>query len=199
MKKLLVFALSVILVATVFTACSEQKEATPKETTTISIDKVNIENGEIKGGRYVNKSLDFKIYCPIDYNIQDGGDVVITPDTKELPDYDFYIIKTENDKSKSLSVSIENTEFKSADEWANEQKKATAEKKTNIGNMEYTVVSTKSKVKFAAVKDGKIVLITFSGFDYDGALNFIQEYFRYIVTAGFLLPLFHIFSKFYEY
>ena len=178
MKKLLVFALSVILVATVFTACSEQKEATPKETTTISIDKVNIENGEIKGGRYVNKSLDFKIYCPIDYNIQDGGDVVITPDTKELPDYDFYIIKTENDKSKSLSVSIENTEFKSADEWANEQKKATAEKKTNIGNMEYTVVSTKSKVKFAAVKDGKIVLITFSGFDYDGALNFIQEYFR---------------------
>ena len=180
MKKILIFAIALVLVTTAFTACSQKKDAPPKETTTISIDKVSIENGEVKGGRYINKSLGFKIYCPIKYNIQDGGDLVVTPDMKDsdFPDYDFYISNTEDKKPKSLSVSIENTELASVDEWVKSQKKATQEKNTNIGFMEYACVSTKTKVKFAAIKDGKIVVLNFSGFDYDGAMSFIHEYFR---------------------
>lgn len=199
MKKLLLILTIIALCATLFAGCGNNKK---DETTTENVVEAStlqnktdssIEQGKLRGDTYVNKSLGFRVYVPTDYTRQDFGDLVLTPDSTDVPTYEYYIAETspkDESKRKSVNITIEETKTTSTAEWAKNNSKSTetknrkAEKSATIGIKEFSAVSETdskketTKVTFGYIDKGRIVQVTFENFKYDEAIDFISQYFE---------------------
>jgi len=199
MKKLLIILTAIVLCLTFFAGCGKDSKTddgstTAVDTTTVAKNSDSvIEPGRLRGDTYVNKSLGFRVYVPSGYNRQDFGDIVLTPDSTDVPTYEYYIAKDTDGKSKkrkAMYITVEDTKLTSTSDWvkknskSDENKSCKTEKSKVIGEKEFEAVSVKdiknkkNKVIFAFVDKGRIAKITFENFSYNDAIEFISDNFE---------------------
>ncbi|MBR3149586.1 MAG: hypothetical protein IKF64_05385 [Eubacterium sp.] len=184
MKKLLCILIAVILTVFVFSSCQKQntEKTTNTETTTVAISNKDIKNGILKGEVYTNKSLGIKLYCPEGYNVQSFGDLDLSPDNLDVPNYDYYLVNKE-DKMKTVAITVESAnKIASIDDWIKSTNSTEKNEDATIGNRVYASVNEFNEdvnvVTFATYENGMIAKITFEKFTYDEAIKFIQDNFE---------------------
>ena len=183
MKKLLFILLSVMMVCSAFTACSNNNPSAVNETTA-KVTKAEIETGIIKGGSYTNKSLGFKVIKPDNLDNQSYGDLDLSPENADFEFPDYYLIDNhyKGKSEKFFQIEILGNKFDSLKSWKNSitdaDKNAKTKDKMIIGKYEYTIIESGKKVYFTSYNYEKLVLMTFQNFSYNDAKSFIEQNFE---------------------
>ena len=184
MKKLLLLILSALMIVSVFSGCADKKKEydTPPETTTKSIDKVELESGIVKSENYYNESAGFKIFLPSGYNSLTFGALDLNPKTvNDIPEYEYYL--SEKEGNKVVYINLDSVKYDSINGWIKKIKKnknAAEQNNMSIGYCYYSSLSVGKKIYFATFVKGKVMQITFENFTYDEAVKFVQDNFETI-------------------
>ena len=181
MKKSLLVLISLSVIICVFASCGKSTQKQAIESTTADVANIEITAGVVKGGGYTNKSLGFKVVKPEDFDCQDYGDLVLTPDDKDFVFPDYYLLNHQNGK-KFMQIEILDKKYSTIKDWKKgiiaKNDKAETKDDIIIGYRNYSVVAVGKKVLFATFDNGKLALITFNHFTYDEAMDFIAQNFK---------------------